>query len=60
MKLPFTTPCRLLPAHLNFEQGAALERSEAVERLESLERTGPHDERSEAIERFERLERVFL
>jgi len=30
-----------------------------VERLESLERTGPHDERSEAIERFERLERVF-
>jgi hypothetical protein len=41
MKLSFTTPCRLLPAHLNFEPPQSFERSEAMERLERLERTDP-------------------
>ena len=41
---------------LNVERLKRLEPSAAVERLEQLELTDPHDEWSIAVERFERLE----
>ena len=37
------------------EPDKRLERSEMVERLKRLERTGPHNERSATIERLERI-----
>ena len=43
---------------LNFELPCGFERSEAVERLEQLERTDPHLELSKAVERLERLEQA--
>jgi hypothetical protein len=61
MKLSFTTPCRLLPAHLNFEPAQGFDRRAAFENksahgepVEPLERDSFLV--SEAIERLERLE----